>query len=209
MKLSINILALTIVLLFYGCETTPLNSLRDPRPDGATGIWSGQWLIYGDKLETGGDVVRIPGEENQKVEIEFKDPDAPDRGNVIQYFWNGNDVAGQHEWCGISLIVASNFRTYNITPPKDLSPGGYRKVTFWAKAILSEGTVVRFTAPATSFIKEQKENCDWKPFAISFEPQMLRNVKDFFIISFHYTGVDKKKPGWGGTVYVDDIRYER
>ncbi len=204
MKLHVSTAILPLLFFCFGCEPAPLDYLRDPRPDGATGIWTGQWLIYGDKLETGGGIVLVPDSGNQMINLSFHDPE---RNNVIMYSWNGQDVAGQHEFSGVSFTVASSSKTYDITPPKDLSAGGYKKVTFYAKVNLSENTFVRFTGPVTSFSVEQKVNCDWNRFTIFFEPHMLRTVREFFVISFHYTG--NNKSGNGGTVYVDDVRYER
>ncbi len=207
MRLLAMIISVALTLFWCGCQTTPLESLRDPRPDGTTGIWTGQWLIYGDKLETGGGLLLFPGAENQTIDLAFRHPNKPERGNVIRYSWNGQEVTGQYAFSGVSFTVASNWRTYDITPSKDLSQGGYRKVTFKAKADLSENTSVRFEGPVTSIGVERRRSFDWDSLATSFEPHMLRTVREFFVISFHYNGNDKS--GQGGTVYVDDIRLER
>lgn len=206
MRTSILIL---LLFFFQGCESNPTKFLEDPRKDSAIGEWSGEWLIYGDKLETGGGIILQPGAENQELNSEFRDPEAPEHNNVIRYGWNGKKVAGQFIWSAMDLSVAANAETYDITPSRDLSPGGYRRLTFWTRVSLSDSTIVEFRGVLPSFRVQQRKDSDWKQFVISFEPHMLGNVKDFFVISFQYIGNAKDGHGNGGVVFVDEIRYEK
>jgi hypothetical protein len=199
-----------LLLLFFllACKSDPTEFLEDPRNDGATGEWSGEWLIYGDRLETGGGIILQPGGENQYLNDKFQDPAVPERNNVIRYSWNGQQVAGQYIWSALSLSVAANSETYTITPPLDLSYGGYRKLTFWAKVSLSDSTIVEFRGPIPDFRIQQTENSEWKKFVVYFQPHMLRNVRDFFVVTFRYVGNPVNAHGNGGTVCVDEVRYE-
>ena len=76
-----------ILLLFFfqGCESIPTEFLEDPRKDSATGEWSSEWLVYGDKLETGG------GDITEGAKEQFNDGTntlAVAPGKVIAYTRN-------------------------------------------------------------------------------------------------------------------------
>jgi len=209
--LAISSIAWT--LFWCGCQTMPADYLRDPRPDGATGIWAGQWLIYGDELETGGGLLLFPSDENQTIDLVFRHPNDPERGNVIHYSWNGEEVAGQYTFSGVSFTVASNWRAYDITPPKDLSAGGYTKISFDVWGDLSEGTKVEFwggrRSATTGRLKLDNDD-GWVHLDIPLRENDLKKVREFFVIVFQFAEPSgHSEPGQGGTVYVDNIRYEK
>ncbi len=205
-----TVLNLLIVFLLACCDETPLSYLHDSRKEGEMGKWTGSWTIYDDDLHTGGGIMLTPSDEHQSVDIYYEDKNAPRGSKVLKYSWDGQDVAGQHIWCGIDLSVASNWRTYDLTPGKNLNQGGYTMITFAAKVILSENTTVEFRGPIPSAKVHYTVSCDWKRDTISLVPNGLKNARDFFVIVFMYSqSSGNKNSGNGGTVYVDDIKYER
>jgi len=207
----------TFILIFpiiTGCGDTLLDRLSDPRDDGSLDVWSGRWVIYDDGLNTNGDLMLGPLDDNQEIE-EVEDSYKGDK--AIKYKWNGELVVKEKDFCYLSFIAATSFETYDDTPGKNLILGGYTKIRFYAKGWLSENTKVEFKGP-----KKAEETADtnttkitpgqndvpelledtWQMYEIDISDSDLTEVKDYFIIAFVKDGDSE-----GGKVFVDEIEY--
>jgi hypothetical protein len=213
------------------CERNPMKRLSDPSDEGALTAWSGVLKIYDDDLITGGNVAFIPSDldpPDNKMTLDFlhTDDNPPEGKKCLRYFWNGQDVdwsgKNEHDWAGMSLIVATHWSLYDATPSKDLSAAGYTKITFKARAIIDSSTYVKFEGPVstttaapnrggTRYLRlNSAELSDWKSYTINFNIADFKSVKDYFKIVIEYPqGINSTLYGNGGIVLVDDIRYER
>jgi hypothetical protein len=124
---------------------------------------------------------------------------------------------------------------YATTPGKDLRSGNYSRVRFNARGSLSTNTVVKVevaddgdtATPAPCIVLSESGTEDdatannpascmtrgrltssWAQFSIPVSASDLDNVKDFFKATFIYKRADQGT-GSGGTIYLDEIQYER
>ena len=206
----------TFIIIFhiiFGCSDTLLDRLSDPRDDGSLEVWSGRWIIFDERLNTNGDLMLGPLDDNQLIE-EVEDSYKGDK--ALKYKWNGEPVKGE-DFCYMSFIAATSFETYDDTPGKNLTLGGYTRIRFYAKGRLSENTKVEFKGP-----KKVNETADtnsikitpgedgipallddaWQMYEIDISDSDLTEVKDYFIIAFVREGDTE-----GGKVFVDEIEY--
>lgn len=227
-----TILLIVLMGIFLiSCERNPMKRLSDPFAEGALNAWSGIFKIYDDDLITGGNVAFIPSDltpPNNNMTIDFKNTeDNPPEGIMcLKYTWNGQDLdwngKNEHDWAGVSLIVATHWSLYTTTPGKNLSAAGYTKITFKARADIDSSTYVKFEGPVSTtttaptrggnrYLRlNSAELSNWQSYAISFNTNDFKSVKDYFKIVIEYPkGIGSSLYGNGGTVFVDDIRYER
>ena len=206
---------------FAACDKNPVNRLVNPTTTNTAGAWSGTWVIYDDELKTNGAVMAY----NEGAIIDFNCSDNPHTGKkCIRYSWDGSPVltyasltAGatvQSGFSGFGLICAQTIGTYS-TGTRDLSPGGYTKITFWARGSLNTDVHLRLedngansqTASGTdAWLSDTAANnitADWQKFSFTVSPSSLVNAKDFVRIILVYSGTGA---GNGGTVYLDDIQ---
>ena len=180
-------------------------------------------IIYDDTLKTGGGVGLFPSGDNQQINL--ASTTLPHSGEFcINYSWNGNDVSNpggspnpEHTFAGFDLFVSNSFTTLASTPGRDLSAAGYTQVTFWLRGSLSASTTIKVEVAGTgststiapSIIIGTLQNY-WQQFSVPVSPSDLKNVKEFFKLTFVYaqpTGTTA--PGGGGSVFVDDIQYQK
>lgn len=236
-----NILLLFLIgvstFSFVSCQRNPVDLLQDPYPDSAIGNWSGVFVVYDDDLRTGGNVEFIPSDlppPDNQMAADFKTTleNPPEGIYCIQYHWSGKDIywddpkvpfkGYEHDWAGMSLIVATHWSLYDTTPARDLSPGGYTKITFKAKAVIANGTYVKFEGPlstnvatpargGTDYLRlSNTDLVEWNTYTINLSNNSLKKVKDYFKIVIEYPAGRSNGPyGDGGTVFVDDIRYTK
>lgn len=233
-----SILVKIILLLIMGiflvsCERNPMKRLSDPFDEGALSTWSGVLKIYDDDLITGGNVAFIPSDpsppdNNMTIDFKVTDENPPEGTKCLKFTWNGKEEFWgssnkyEHDWAGVSLIVATHWSLYDSTPSKDLSAGGYTKITFKALAIIDSNTFVKFEGPVstttsaptrggTRYLRlNSAELGNWHTYTINFNTADFKSVKDYFKIVIEYpTGITSPSLGNGGIVLVDDIRYER
>ncbi len=225
------LLIIMMGLFLTSCERNPMKRLSDPFDEGALTTWSGVFKIYDDDLVTGGNVSFIPADlpvpdNNMSIDFKVMDENPPEGTKCLKYTWNGLDqvwnAKDEHDWAGVSLIVATHWSLYDSTPAKDLTPGGYTKITFKAFALIDSNTYVKFEGPVstttaaptrggTRYLRlNSRELGSWQTYTISFNATDFKTVKDYFKIVIEYPqGINNGPYGNGGTVYVDDIRYER
>lgn len=229
----VKIIMMIIAGLFLAsCEKNPMDRLADPFDDGALNAWSGVFKIYEDDLLTGGNVSFIPSDPsppNNNMTLDFlnTDDNPPGGTKCLRYTWNGQDQdwsgKNEHDWAGMSLIVATHWSLYDATPSKDLAAAGYTKITFKACAIIDSDTYVKFEGPistttpaptrgGTRYLRLNSiELGNWQSYTINFSNADFKSVKDYFKIVIEYPKsiTDTTLYGHGGIVLVDDIRYER
>lgn len=193
------------LIFMVGCELNPLNKLTNPTLDESLGntTW-GDWVVYDDDLRGVGGITYLTGPQGQETDFRVADQSPPQGYMCMKYSWTGQDVYDyeingmQHYYCALSLIVDEDGFTY-----KDFTPGGYTKITFWAKGALSVNTKVSFTGPHGGKVEVASLTNTWRQYEIVLE--QLTSITAYFSIVFSYSGGDI--PGTGGFVYVDDIRY--
>ena len=122
MKILKIILIFTIFLIL-SCGKTDL--IYDPFPDGALHKWSGKWVIYGDKLQTGGGIQLFDSWEEQSFEDSEENPYSGKK--CLKYSWTGNPVYSYVQgtkvgWCGMIFLVGGDWQ-YQYT--KNISGGQY------------------------------------------------------------------------------------
>ncbi len=218
---KLTLLALFLSMLsVYSCDKGPrLSRLYDPGTEEIISSGWGDWVIYDDMLKTRGDVNAFT--EIQDLDFEYKDN--PYQGNrCIKFSWDGSDIIDyadgttQHNFCGFGLVVVPDASAYNYDttkmPGKDLTPGGYTKITFYARGTLSPYTTLRLESPNGTYEStppsdawEDQVTSSWKKYEFNVSAP-LSDVKEFVRIILKYVGSGR---GDGGTVYIDDIRYEK
>jgi len=178
-------------------------------------------VVFGNgSLQTGGGVDFFPSAQNQQLAFDFRD-NCHSGPRCISYFWNGQDVlnsgVAEHTFVGFDLLVSQNFSTLAGTPARNLSAAGYTKVTFWMRGSLSDSTQVKVEAPGTGNQSTLAPTLiitsllgSWQQFTVSAGPGAFSNVKEFFKVTFVYnqpTGTTNH--GDGGSVFIDDIHFEK
>lgn len=227
-KILKTVCILMMISPLFSCESKTLKQFNNPYPEGALNAWSGVWKIYDDDLITGGNVAFIPSDldpPNNHLAISFNvtQENPPEGTRCMRFDWDGKELYWaeqgrvEHDWAGVSLIVATHWSLYDSTPAKDLSAGGYTKITFKAKAFVDNNTTIKFEGP----VREDKggkdyvrlsntQLADWNTYTINVTPLDLKAVKDYFKVVIDFpTGKNNGPYGNGGTVFVDDVRYVR
>ena len=219
---------LCAVFLLGSCKKNPIDRLINPVPDGAVSQTSGIFVIYDDELKTGGGLGFIPGGENQVItQVDASSPRRSD--NQIRYSWNGQDVSNsgslQHLFAGFSLLVTPDFSTFDSASAKNLNANnaGYTKLTFYIRGTLASDTYVRIEGPddgpggITPARMESLPSLtgtftlteDWQKQELTVPAGDFNQVKSFLTLSIQYMQpVGTTVGGGGGTIYLDDIRYE-
>jgi hypothetical protein len=215
-----NILFIIPVLFFpllAGCDKNPLNKLREPVSASNSSAWSGTFVCYDDELKTGGGYGAITWGDN--FVVDFNCRENPYNGvKCVKVTWDGNNVTAHdnaankditvNTYAGFSLIVPKSSSDWDIVK-RDLSPGGYTKVTFWArKAFMSLNTVLRMESPNGTFTSiaptdayETALTDEWKQY--SFDITGSLESARFFVNVVLKTDGSK---GNGATIYIDDIK---
>ena len=211
-----HVILFSILLLaaVSGCEKQPLNKFINPSSDAALGVWSGNWMVYDDNLNTGGGLSLFTSLDN--CTLNYQSPVNPHSGKYcLEYGWNGGKVLDYGSggyvtyYTGISFISGAD---YLHNSPRDLSPGKYTKFSFYARCTLSNGVSATITAPDGTSTVLTSSLAQWTPVTITMaNPGKLNNVTEFFSIIFGYnsnlnSGLDA---GSGGVIYLDDIQLTR
>lgn len=203
-----------LLLLVSGCKKDPVGRIVNPLGDGAVPQISGVYVIYDEELKTGGGLGLIPTSGNQGIDL--FDQSAPRRTrNQIRYLWNGQPVGGQIDFAGFSLLVTPDFSTLNSTPHKDLSFGGYTKLTMWIRGRLGDGVTLRIEGPGSGASTPVRTDITslsqtWQPVTLNVPPSDFTTVRIFMTVSLQYDRVPRTStPSDGGEVYFDDIRFEQ
>ncbi|MCK4532702.1 hypothetical protein KAU39_02860 [bacterium] len=198
------------LIFIVGCELNPLNKLTNPTLDESLGNTSwNDWVVYDDDLKGVGGTIYMTGPQGQNMDFRVTGQSPPQGDMCMKYSWTGEDVYDyewnimHHGYCYLSLIVDEDSQSFGSTY-RDFTPGGYTKITFWAKGALSADTTVVFTGPHGEEVVVNNLTNTWKQHEITLT--QLTSITAYFTIGFNYSGGDDI-PGVGGFVYVDDIRY--
>lgn len=207
-------------VIFSGCKKNPVDRLINPVPEGDVAPASGVYSIYNDEFKTSAGIGLIPGGENQTIEL----------GDAIRYFWNGADVPDvgvqQHLFAGYSVIITPDFTTFDAAQPRNLNAGvaTYAKLKFLIRGTLASDTYVRIEGPddgSGGIVPIKIESLhglagdftltdQWQEKEIVIPSNHFDNVKVFFTLSLQYSQPSGTTvPGGGGTIYIDQVRYEQ
>lgn len=217
---------LLLAVAVAGCKRNPVERLTNPYPDGAVPQSSGIYVIYDDELNTGGGVAFIPGGQNQS--IDFRDRSSPRTSvNQVRYTWTGGPVFSdetsppgfQQLFAGFNLLVPVTREELPTTQGKDLSQNGYTKLKMRVRGRLALNNRLRVegpddgtggdTAVMTELTAAQLSE-DWQDLELAVPAIHFSGVKIYMTVSIQYEQPPRTtQPGEGGTVYFDDIRYER
>lgn len=217
------LLLLALAVGTTSCKKNPIERLVNPYGDSSVPGISGTYTIFDDELKTGGAVGFIPFGENQS--IDFSDKTSPRRSaNHVRYQWNGLDTssttagATQHDFAGFSLFFAPTIGAVPTSPGVNLSLGGYTMIKLWVRGELSEGNRLRiegpddgdsFTPTARVELSADQLGQGWQEITLPIPVTDFQSVKVFMTISLQYSQPPRTTAaGDGGTVYLDDIRYE-
>jgi len=222
-------LVCAVVLIIAGCSESPVDKLTNPISEGALAGTAGVYTIYDDQLQTGGNFALFPGDYHEHdvvEEISGGCSESPDM--CIKYTWDGGNVCDDNnewsdKWCGLAAIVASIAADWGPNNTRDLSGGKYTKITFYAKGTLSSGVSVRFEGPLGGNDDSDKNDnkitvtpgtstgapalsTEWQKYTIDITGVSLSAIQHYFIVVFDTGGSGGST---GGTVYVDQIKYEQ
>jgi hypothetical protein len=215
------------------CEKNPISKVVDPAGTYNTGIWSGNWILYDDELKTDGATMVY----TQGVSLDFNSTDNPRSGKkCIRFSWDGSPVLTykklpahpqdyvQGDFTGFGLICAKTLDEY-FTGTRDLSAGGYTKLTFWARGHLFDHVYLRVEANSddanfskipsgTAGVWEGVVGPDWQKYTVTLDKNYnsLAAAKDFVKVILAYdddgdpTTANTTSSNNGGTVFLDDIQ---
>lgn len=201
-----------LLTVLSGCGKNPITAVTEPVTVSKSQQWSGTWVVYNDELMTNGGVMLIGWGDN--FGVDFNCRENPYQGvKCMKLYWNGGSVnisgGTTNLYTGLSLIVAKDYADYLATT-KDISAGGYTKVTFYArKGFMSANTVLRVQSPNGTETSTPPTNAwegtlteEWKQYSLDIAGSQIA-VRDFVIIVLKTTD---QHAGNGATVYLDDIR---
>lgn len=214
-----------------GCDKHPADRLVDPTSSNITGVWSGKWVLYDDEIKTNG--AQMPF--NEGATQDFRYTDNPRSGKMcIRYSWDGSPVLTfaslplhpdnylQSDFVGFSLICAKTTAGY-AAGAKDLSAGGFKSITFWARGSLHANVYLRVEANSIDpnvYLRPNGYTGVWMgtvtPGWVQYGLNIDKNVNnltaatDFvkFILRYDEDGdpsTANTGRGNGGTVFLDDI----
>lgn len=218
MNPKISALAL-LLFVAPACKKNPVDRLVNPVSDGAVPLSSGTFLIYDDEIKTGGGLGLIPGGANQTINLsDVSEPRRTTRHTA--YSWNGRAPGvdpSSHTFAGFSFLVSPDFTTFSATPARNLSSFGYTKLRVSVRGSLAANVSLRIEGPSTgdeAFVPARTTlnslNGAWQDVELTVPAGDFTNVKVFATISLQYAQPPfTTNPGDGGTVYIDDIRYEQ
>lgn len=221
------LLALLPVVLSIGCKGNPIERLVNPFGSGVVPQNTAPYVIYDEEIKTGGGAGFIPSDGNQS--LVFDDRSSPRRSVfATRYTWTGGDVynpeasppAFQHLFAGFSFLVSPDFATLSSYAGRNLFDAGYTKLTLHLRANLSPNTVVRIEGPddgpgghttvSADYTAADLIASDWNYIQLSVPSTHFSNVKVFATVSLQYQQPGgTTTPGAGGTIYLDDVRYEQ
>jgi hypothetical protein len=219
-----SFILVAMTLAFGACKRNPIDRLTDPVPSGAVSGSSGVYIIYDDELKTGGGLGFIPGGENQSINL--AEPNPIIGHSQIRYTWNGGDIysstlaAQQHLFAGFSLLVTPDFTTFDSATGKNLNATTntpYTKLKFFVRGAVSENTTLRIEGPddgsggITPVLQDISLTSSWQEVTMSIPSSThFANVKVFMTVSLQYSQAPRTtNPGQGGTIFLDQIRYEQ
>jgi hypothetical protein len=213
-KLLIAVLIMPL-FIFAACEKKPVNRLVNPSASETTGssTWPGPWVVYDDEIKTGGGVGRFTTPEGQ--ELDFSSRENPHSGNnCIKFSWDGGEVTAyanppdtpadyvEHGFVGFSFKV-QNDSVVGSPATKDLSPGHYTRVSFYAMGTLSSNVTLRIKGPGTGATESPVAlTSDWQLFTVPVNGNLADSNSFANFVLATAGGVRSN----GGTVFLDDIR---
>jgi hypothetical protein len=203
----------SLVTVLAGCNKNPVTQLVQPSTVNTSSQWSGTFTLYDDDLKTGGGVMGIGWGPN--FVVDFNSRENPYAGvKCIKIDWDGNKVTTSNgeffTYTGFSLIAALSYvDVLNVS--KNLTPGGYKKVTFWArKSSMASNTVLRVESPNGSSTSTPPTNAletaltdSWQKYSFDITGS-LAVVRQYVNIILKTTD---NKQGSGATIYIDDIKF--
>jgi hypothetical protein len=212
---------------FFGCDKAPARRLTDPTPEGAVSQGPGTWVLYDEDLRTGGGYYLIPNGGNQTLVAGSEEFASSGRKSIF-YAWNGKEVLDsvlglQHLFAGFGLLVAEDITQVNTTAAKDLSAAGFTKITFMARGSLSENTVLRVEGPGDGSgatilprleISRDQLTGTWTKFTLpasgAISSASFKSVKQYLNFTMVYSQPSATTgAGEGGSIYIDQITYEK
>ena len=207
--LTTHYLLLTVLA---GCSKNPVSKLIEPVTVNKSQSWTTDWRIYEDELKTNGGVLMI-GWGNGFV-IDFESRENPYQGvKCMKVYWDGGTVTisgGSTDlYTGFSLIAAKDYNDY-LSVSKDLSPGGYTKLSFYArKSFMSANTVLRIESPNGSNTSIVPNNV-WQGTLTETWAQYSMDISGSLSSARHFVNIVLKTTdglkGNGAIVYIDEIR---
>jgi len=211
-------LLIVLLLLISSCSN-PLSLLENPTK--YAGLWKEKWILYDEKLNTGGDFMLVPSDPGEPVvSLEEKADDTAYSGRkYLRFSWNGEPIwweadppdnptsRYEHSFSGVCFIVATSYEYYDLTEPRDLSESGYRKLVLYIRGALDKGYYLKIEAPGGSAIDNITPTSSWKKYEV--EIYNLFKIKDFLKIVIYYPSAETSPPGKGGHIDIDMVYYER
>lgn len=221
--------ALFVAVALAGCEQNPIGKLIDPTVSNTTGASSGHWAIFSDELRTGGATMFLTTSEGQV--LDFNCTENPVSGaKCMKYSWDGSAVTEyssgnrQSDYVGFMLIAAPTLAGHD-TITRDLSAGGYTKVSFYVRGSLNTHVVLRIEANNATYQTASGTNAwmsntadrvvtsDWKRYEFALSGSQAA-VRDFIRIVLRYDedgnpDTPNSAHSNGGTVFLDNIEYTR
>lgn len=196
------------LFVFAACDKKPVNRLANPTTSNTTGstVWTAPWIVYDDEIKTGGGIARFTTPEGQV--LDFASTENPHSGlDCVKFSWDGSEVrpyadpnTAEHSWVGFSFKVL-NDNIVNSPSTKDLSPGHYTKLSFYARGTLSANVTLRVKGAGATSETIIPVTSAWQHFTAP--TGTLTDVDTFAIFVLGSNGSSKTN---GGIVFLDDIQ---
>ncbi|MFH1282490.1 MAG: hypothetical protein ABII27_02380 [bacterium] len=207
------------LIAFTACGKDKIKRSEKIFNEGATNQFDSIYVVYDDEMLTGGEVSSIPGGESQEIDLEHKNNPFGGK-NSVKYIWDGGDVFDyntgefQNSFAGLKLSIASSG---DNSTARNFTDAGYTKVVFYLRGVLSSNVSVKAEGPddgdnttVGSSLIISEITLDWQRYSFNISPNDLDNINDFFKLTLIYDNpAGTTNNGEGGTVYLDNIYYEK
>lgn len=197
-------LCLFAAVFFTSCERYPISALvNDP---GTVDSWPNPWVLYDDEINTKGDMEPFVWENSKFLEegtgtLSFNCKDNPQSGiYCMKMTWNGKaGTIGSYAGFGLKATQQSG-------GTKNLSTSSYNYFRFYVRGTLYGNCELKVEVPNYSISETFTQytiTSSWQPVDIRIpDISSMTNVE-------YYVAVSLSGLGNGGTIYLDNIRFEK
>ncbi len=211
-KITLLIFALFCMVSFTSCDRYPMEAivgLGAPMKS-----WPNPWYIYDDQINTRGSMEPYRWKDDQYcaewnyAKLDFSWMNNVKRGNKCMYFTyigNASDASGA-TYFGFGLMARES-----LGGKVALGKAGYDNMRFWIRGELHDNCKFVIEIPGTSVkrtITSSQISSQWQEIVVPMS-SIAPEAEVEFDIAFSLAAIDGAVKTNGGTVYLDDIRFEK
>ncbi|MBQ3834806.1 MAG: hypothetical protein II816_04760 [Elusimicrobia bacterium] len=211
-KILFLILSLFCMVSFISCDRYPVEAivgLGSPIKS-----WPDPWYIYDDQINTRGSMEPYVWKDDpycatwSYAAVNFSWTNNVKRGNKCMYFTyigNSSDTSGA-TYFGFGLMAREV-----LGEKIALGKAGYNNMRFWIRGSLNENCNFVIEIPGTAVkrtVTSAEITSEWQEIVVPMSSIILTDEVEFDI-AFSLAAIDGTIPTNGGTVYLDDITFEK